>query len=516
MLIFVTFFVFFGTALTLVILRITQPGTRYSWLVAVGGAILGLVSVFLWLAQMPLTFTLLSWQPRTLFINPILFRADGLSWPYALSLSAVTLTVLITAVTRPAFTNSYSWAGALALGGLGLLAVTANNPLTLLLVWAALDMTELLIQLRSVDGPANNEKVVVSFSTRALGIGVLLWANIISISSGSAFDFISIPPSAGLYLIAAAGLRLGVLPLHLPYSSESTLRRGFGTSLRLVSAASSLVLLARVPPESLDSPFTPILITLALIAALYGGWMWLRAPDELNGRPYWIICIAALSMTSALVGNSLGAVAWGCALVLAGGALFLASVQQVWLNRILLLGTFSLSSLPFSLTAITWSKNLGIFSFFLLVAQALVIAGYVRHAVRPGGRDSLDAQPNWTHTVYPSGIGLLIAIQLLLGFVGWDGSGQIGIWTFPLLASLLTIGLIWATPRFRILNPIRAHWVTPASSGPGNLSNILWGIYRLFGRLSETINSTLEGNGGIMWTLLFLILFISFMTQGAP
>ncbi len=42
------------------------------------------------------------------------------------------------------------------------------------------------------------------------------------------------PPQAGLLLIVAAGLRLGVLPVHLPYNSESSLRRGLGTMLRLV------------------------------------------------------------------------------------------------------------------------------------------------------------------------------------------------------------------------------------------------------------------------------------------
>src|SRR5258706_4150316 len=98
-----------------------------------------------------------------------------------------------------------------------------------------------------------SQKVVIAFSTRAIGIGVLLWANIVSISSGNTFDFNSITPSAGLYLVVAAGLRLGVLPLHLPYSAESSLRRGFGTSLRLISAASSLVLLSHIPAGSLNS-----------------------------------------------------------------------------------------------------------------------------------------------------------------------------------------------------------------------------------------------------------------------
>ncbi len=516
MLILVSCLIFFITALALVILRITQPNARYSWLVAIAGGILALMSVFLWLTQMPIILTMFAWQPNSLFINPILFQADGLSWPYALSLSVVTLGVLLTVVARPAFTNSYTWAGTLALGALGLLAVTANNSLTLLLIWGTLDLTELLIQLRAVEGAANSEKVVISFFTRALGIGVLLWANIVGVSSGGAFDFISIPPAAGLYLIIAAGLRLGVLPLHLPYSPESTLRRGFGTSLRLVSAASSLILLSRVPAESLNSAFTPFLVTLAAIAATYGGWMWLRAPDELNGRPYWIIGMAALSVTSALNGNSAGAVAWGCALVLAGGALFLSSVQQTWLNRILIIGAFSLSSLPFSLTASAWSNNPGFFSAFALIAQVLLIAGYVRHALRPGGRDTLDAQPNWTRTVYPVGIGLLIAAQILLGLIGWGGALQVGSWGYALIVSVLTIALVWATPRFRMLNPIRAHWLGPASSSPGNISRVFWGIYRSLARLSQTINSTLEGDGGIMWTLLFIVLFVSLMTQGAP
>lgn len=506
---------FFVTALALMVLLVTQPNARYAWLVAVGGAMLALVSVFIWLAQTPFDLALPAWQPRSLFVNPISFRADGLSWPFAVSIAALTLTILLTVVVQPTFTNSYTWAGTLALGGLGILAVTANNPLTVLLIWSALDITELITQLHSVDGPVNNEKVVTSFSTRAFGSFLLLWASILSIAAGSAFNFQSIAPSSGLYLVVAAGLRLGVLPLHLPYSSESTLRRGFGTALRLISAASSLALLSHIPFESLNSAFTPFLITLGVLAALYGGWMWLRAPDELTGRPYWVISLAALSILSALSGNPLGAVAWGCALILVGGALFLSSVQNVWLNRALLVGAWSLSSLPFSLTASAWLGNLGFFIPFVIAAQALLIAGFIRHALRPGGRDSLDSQENWTRTVYPAGIILLIVLQLLLGFVGWDGAMQVGSWLQAIIVSLLTLGLVWATPRFRILNPIRAHWVSSTISRMDNAYQGLWMIYRALARISTAIITTLEGESGIMWTLLFLILFVSLMTQGA-
>jgi hypothetical protein len=516
MLILISCLLLFIAAAALIVLQALQPNARYAWLVAGGGAILALVSVFIWLTQMPFDFALPAWQPSTVFVNPILFRADKLSWPFALSITALTVTILLTAITRSAITNSFTWAGTLALGGIGLLAITADNPLTLMLVWGALDITELVTQLRVVNGPSNNEKVVISFSTRALGIGLLLWANIVSVSQGNTFDFQSIAPASGLYLVAAAGLRLGVLPLHLPYSSESTLRRGIGTSLRLISAVSSIVLLAHVPAGSLISGLTPFLLLLATIAALYGGWTWLRAPDELAGRPYWIISIASFSVISALSGNPLGAVAWGCALVLVGGALFLSSVQEDWLNRTLLVGVWSLSSLPFSLTASAWLGNLGLFIPFVIVAQALLMAGFIRHALRSTGRISLEAQPGWANRIYPAGILLLIAFQLLLGWVGWDGARQVGAWLQALLVSILTFGLVWATPRFRVLNPIRAHWVSPAASGLSTFYGSLWVIYRALGRMSQAITVTLEGESGIMWALLFLVLFVSLLAQGTP
>jgi hypothetical protein len=166
--------------------------------------------------------------------------------------------------------------------------------------------------------------------------------------------------------------------------------------------------------------------------------------------------------------------------------------------------------------AIFVNCNLGFFIPFVIAAQALIIAGFIRHALRPSGRDTLSSQPSWARAVYPAGIILLLTIQLILGFIGWDGASQIGAWLQAILVSLLTFGLVWATPRLRILNPIRAHWVNPATSSTNSIYSGLWTLYRGLGRISQAINVTLEGEGGIMWTLLFLIIFISLLTQRLP
>ena len=518
--ILITVSILFLTALILLVLRFFAPAFRYNWPIAVGGALIGWISVFAWQAQMPITLQFSIWQPTTLFSQSPTFIADGIAWAFATSLATLCFSIVITAAVRSDFPNPLSWVGTLILTSFGILAVVADNPLTLVLIWAAIDLVELITQMRFVEDPKLSERVVIAFASRATGILILLWADMVSVANGQALDFLGAPPQAGLYLVIAAGIRIGVLPLYLPYPNEASLRRGFGTGLRMVSAASSLILLARIPASSLTSPFIPYLWMLVSIAAVYGGWMWLRAPDELNGRPYWLIGMGSLAIAAALRANPVGAAAWGCALILSGGALFLSSEQNRWLTRALLIGALGISSLPFSLSATGWnsgSLNFWIAFPFLLVSHAMLIAGFIRHSQRTVTRVSNEDQPIWARNVYPIGVFLLLLMVILLGLFGWDGTLQIGNWIMGLIASILTVGLLWLTPRLRILNPVRAHWVRPANASWLDLGyQTLWGIYRQLGRLSNAFTNMLEGESGIMWTLLFLALFISLFTQRTP
>ena len=518
MLIILTVLFLFLAALALVVLYWVRSTARYSWLLAVSGALVSWVSVLFWQSRLPFTLQLPQWEPTSLFLESLSFTADTLTWPFALSLSTLILAVILTATARKNFPDPLPWAATLILGGLGLLAVLADNPLTLLMVWSAIDLTELITQLRSVDGPEPSEKVVTAFATRIAGIGMLLWASMVSISTGSPMNFQDAPSQVGLYLLLAAGLRLGVLPLHLPYASESAIRRGFGSALRLVSATSSLILLARIPTASVISILTPFLLSLAALAAIYGGWMWLRAPDELTGRPFWLIALASLAMASALRGNPAGATAWGCALILSGGALFLSSVYHIWLSRVLWIGMWGITALPFSLTTTGWGSTLPTFWPvwpFLLSAQALLLTGYLRHVMRPSLRENLETLDRATQYVYPLGIGLLLGTIFLLGIWGWEGALQVGAWLPALIGTSLSGIFIWLAPRLRVLTPLRAHWVRPAATSWMDwLFRGLWELYRQAGRFSNAFSALLEGDGGFMWTLLFMVLFISLLAQG--
>lgn len=288
----------------------------------------------------------------------------------------------------------------------------------------------------------------------------------------------------------------------------------------MVSAASSLILLARIPANSVNSAYTPYLLILVSLAAVYGGWMWLRAPDDLTGRPFWLIGMGSLAIASTLRSNPVGAAAWGCALVLAGGALFLFSEPNKWLTRALYVAMFGISALPFSLTSVGWvSGGTGFWLAFpfLILAHAMLIAGYLRHAQRTAVHLSSEDQPVWGKNVYPFGISILLIIMVILGLFGWVGALTFGNLFAGMLASLLTVGLFWLTPRLRILNPVRAHWVRPTGASWFDWAyRALWEFYRLLGRVSNSFLNMLEGESGLMWTLLFLVLFITVFTQRTP
>ena len=520
MLILITVGILLASAFGLLILRFVSPDFRYTWLLAAGGALMAWISLLFWQIAMPITVQFPLWQPESIFPQSPFFVADGISWAFAVSLGTICLAVILTAVARENFPSPVSWIGMFLLTAFGILAVTAENPLTLVLLWAAIDLTELMSQMRFVEDPKSTERIVVSFASRVTGTLILLWANMVSSSNGSVLNFLSPPPNAGLLLILASGLRLGVLPLHLPYTGESAFRRGYGTGLRMISAGSSLILLARVPLSSVESPITSYLIIFTSFAALYGGWMWLRSPDELAGRPFWLIGLGSLAVAAALRGNPIGATAWSCALILSGGAIFLASAQSRWMEKALFIGIWGVSSLPFSLTAYGWvSERAGLWyaTPILLIAQAFLLAGYFRQSQRNSARTTFDDQPIWARNVYPLGIHVIFFTVLLLGFYGWSGSLQIGSWIAGLSVAILTVSLRWLTPRFRILNPVRAHWVRPTDPNwLDMIYQIFWSIYRQSGRISRTFSDVLEGESGIMWTLLFLAFFISIFIQGTP
>ncbi len=503
-----TFGLVLVTVTGLVTLHVVRPGSKYAWLAGMLGSLLVWLSVFLWQMEMGFTLSPGTWQPDTLFDGSPRWAIDPIGWLFALSLTAMSAAIILSAPARLGPVSPMAWVGTISMTTLGLLAVTAANPLTLLLTWAAIDFTEFFSTLHSAQNASASERTVIAFGIRAFGTGLAMWA---LANGGMTASFDAIQSQEAALLLVAAGLRLGVLPLHLPHRTEPALRRGLGTAIRLTAATSSLVLLARTSAAAASLPLTPLLV-LVTLAALYAGWKWLSVADELTARPYWIIGMASLAVVAALRGNATGSAALGSTLVLFGSLSFLYSSRNPQMGRILALLALGLGSLPFTLTATSWQGAEMFIGFwpFLLIAQTLLVVGYIRHILR-ASEDVFAALPRWTQISYPAGLGILALTSIIGGLWGWPGALSLGNWGAALTVFLLSGIMIFILLRITGVN---------IPSGPGEaltrlsivqdaIARLLWGLYILAARIINFIANLLEGDGGLLWTLLLLVVIFS-------
>ena len=128
-----------------------------------------------------------------------------------------------------------------------------------------------------------------------------------------------------------------------------------------------------------------------------------------------------------------------------------------------------------------------------------------------GGGTNLNDQPNWVKVFYPMGLIILLLLGLLLGVMGWVGAGQIGAWIPGLIASVISVILSFILVRNPRSSPIDSRSIHPPTAIAISITSIFWGLFRIISRLLDLISITFEGDGGFLWTILFLVVFISFL-----
>ena len=548
MLIFLPILLLTTAPLVMLAVRIWRPRFAYYWLAAAGAALLALPLVLAARLTLPLPsgLPLAAWQPVRFFPGSPILLLDSVSWPYALALAALALAVVLTDVARSAEADWISWGGSLLLAGLAMAAVLAGNLVTLLLAWGAIDLVEAALLLSPMMQSEERTRAVVAFFMRTGGVAVALWAGMAAAAAGEvvAFGAAAASPAGlshpvGTLLLLAAALRLGVLPMHLPFTVELPRRRGLGAMMRLAPAAGSLALLARAAEADAPPGLSSWLLGACVLAGLYGGLAWLSAKDELDGRPFWILGMAMLALASAVRGQPAASMAWGAALLLSGGLLFLASARPRLLLPLPVLGLLWASALPFTPAWEGVRLYAGPFSFLvvlLLPVHALLLAGYIRHALHPA--PAPPGLERWVWLVYPWGLALLPVSHILIGWLERPAPGASPglLASWPALTALLLVGLAALLARRRMHQPAEAAFSPDAPQASAAVLQIvailrrtaavLWsvlsfewlyrlsdGIYRLAGRGLAFINRVLEGDGGILWTLLLLTLLLSLLAR---
>lgn len=522
-------------SIAIFILDLTRPKFGTSWLIASGTGIIAWLMIFFFRLRLPTSLNLQTWNSADLYLTghfSLLLDYD--SWPYALALITIMLAVILSDAARTRYDSTpRAWSASLIITTFGLLAIQSGTSLTMMMAWVMLDGLEVFHLLRLQDTPQFNLRIILSYGVRTASILVLFLATIQGWSVVGDFDLLQIPPSAGFLFLLAAGLRLGVFPLNMPFLKEPALRRGTGNIVRLTPVAASLSLLARLPVDLITpdlNRWMPLFMGLLSLAALYAAVRWLSAADEIDGRPYWIVAWASFATASVLNGTPQASIAWGMVLILPGSLLFLYFPRIQRINFLLFFGLIGLLGLPYTLAASGWAgivaNGFNFWTFAFIIAHVLIVLGYLDRALQPGG--TAGALESWARLVFPLSLILIVQSIIALGLIGWPGAFTLGVWWLSLISNILILTVVILIQRFGASSP---YFQLPASSGLRKVMDWLlprlepvfrlewfyqavWRVYDFFGSIMKVLSAILEGAGGILWTVLLLVLLITILTSG--
>ncbi len=504
------------SALIMLALRLRRPGFGYHWLIAIGGAIIAWVMVLLGYTSIPDRLQIESWSITTAYPNSIILQLDQVSWPFAAAIGTLLVAVLLSDVVRAYDLTWSNWASSLVLAAIGFVGVLSGNLITFILAWTAYDLIVLSILLVQMGSGEQRRRTISVFFVHLIGTACLLAAGVISVSDNNSVLLEQASPGAIGFVVLAAGLRLGALPLGSNLLEDANSRRSFGTMRSLVSMAMVTIFLVRVA-AALENILLPGYLTLGFfsllgVAGLFFSISWLFASNELAGRQAWIMgygCLVLASMLRAEVGASLS---WSLAAIFSGGLILIASVREkisLWIN---LLGLVGISALPFTPA---W-LGLGLFSnpfnvplVLFFAASVLLILGFIRHASTvtpaPPGLE------RWIKVVYPLGLLLLPITHAMLGWIYKPEVGSVSPqgWILGALMLSLAVGgfLIWQA-RGRGISQRLIKGVDSILDFAW-LSSIFRSLFNYLGRMMSFVSRILEGEGGILWVLLSIVLFLA-------
>ncbi len=482
---------------------------------------------------LPYTQIIAAWQPVSVFTVPLSFRVDSTAWILGMGLLAALTATAFTWAAYPGQKRPAPRAIALLLTAAALAGLFASNLLTLAVAWGLLDLAfvvALLIRGGTEVGRRAALAIVVNLaSTVCVWIAALLIEN----QQGSLYwHLFDAPENARAWLMAAAVLRVGLYPFHQWLPVELGKEPDRAVMLFVVPTMSGLALWARMAVVH-ALPESSIVPVLAVLSVLIGALLAWRSPQPRAGLPYIVLGLAGFAGLLAVADPtptqlSAATLNWMFIVVSLFIARGLDRKHPFWAVGALVAG-LSLAALPGTLGFIVqqgviagaihakqWPILLAV-----VIAQTLIVGAVARFIVDT----QIESTPAsvWRRVWWA--IALVLGALPLIGLANAPQAIADVPSTTDLLSALSGLGVIALFAPIAI--GLVLAWRGPvwrrntAQSSPANWSRVLrleWlnsAVFYVIDRLTgllRAVASVLEGEGGLLWTVVIVVIVIVLYT----
>jgi multicomponent Na+:H+ antiporter subunit A len=512
------------------------PRMRGRGIIATVTAGLALVAL-LWLSgAMPIRQVMSAWSPLALFGAPLTFKAHASSHALATALVATTFLSLLACCFSDEKIKTTNATLMLGGTGAGVAALFASSFIALVVTWGITDI--LLTLALSHYGPKGVRRAGLSLFSGILATSALWAAPLLNQAQGiSGFlDLAYFSGHSASLLQMAVILRLGLVPLHLwrPIDLETGLAQLM--PLVIIPTLLGFDLLTYLPALTAGLPST--LFALAGVTVLVGGFVaWSETEERLSITGVLVAETGLAVLAVANTGQQAVAVVIASAIAWALSTTIFALTpgwnrKYFWRGLPSLLALFSLAGLPATLGfMVRFTAYSGLEAdlpalTIALLGESFVIAALIRLWLWAEPRPLPSRRPLEAAYLLIFGLAALTLILSGLspqffagrgqdtmlssltdlmrqgGVAGWAG------WALPLVAGV-TLFLAGEGLRQRL----EASW-----RGLGALLRLEW-VYGLFymimrqaAHLIRGTASVIEGEGALLWTAVFLLLILLYIT----
>lgn len=526
MLVLLPIIVYLFLPILLIPLRLFRLRLGISWLISLIAAFAIWLLFILTIGSLPVYFDFPVQSFAQLPDFQFSFVIDHTSWPLAAALSAFVLGQILSSITwlpQPDQSRPFilSWQPVLFYAGLGMWAILATNYFTLLLAWSLMDIT--WFSSRIINSP-EKRIVLYGYALRIIGSFFLMAASI-TLDSGSSTLLWVGSDQTRLLVIFAAWLRFISLSFDSHTDDKMLSLLGNKQEQIIPISASILIIFMRNSQQGISTPNGNLLLILFGLICLLS--VMVLMGNIYHNKSSIAIPVILLSFVtiSTLINEPLACSAWAVALIIFSSICYLFKVYNRYLLPIILVSILGISTLPFTpawqgvriFPAFDQIFSYGYTWIFIAVSLGIFIALTLRYFI--SSKNSLPGSERWGWTVYVTGLLIPITTQLIILFLGVPGLSN-NLQAFPSLnsswASFLVICIsLSAWLLHRPLNKIMLKITKGVMkfSPVSFLDRLIDQLLPFFIRFTRFIDLIIEGEGGVLWTILFLLLLITVFIQ---